>query len=127
MTDFVPSTMVQTYIERGLPVTAADAVRAAFPQGYAAVQAQYEKYAPLFMHPQRPALHALRQLDFNTYLPGAVLAKVDRMSMRHGLETRTPYLYPSVIKLAAKASHGLCMDGVPQHPDRKSDGWGKGG
>src|SRR3546814_13444417 len=72
------------------------------------------KYAPLFMHPQRPALHALRQLDFNTYLPGAVLAKVDRMSMRHGLETRTPYLYPSVIKLAAKASMGMCM------ADRKS-------
>ncbi|MFC3675120.1 asparagine synthase (glutamine-hydrolyzing) [Ferrovibrio xuzhouensis] len=119
MTDFVPSTMVQTYIERGLPVTAADAVRAAFPQGYAAVQAQYEKYAPLFMHPQRPALHALRQLDFNTYLPGAVLAKVDRMSMRHGLETRTPYLYPTVIKLAAKASQDLCMTGPVQNPVQK--------
>src|SRR3546814_11952389 len=119
MTDFVPSTMVQTYIERGLPVTAADAVRAAFPQGYAAVQGQYEKYAPLFMHPQRPALHALRQFDFNTYLPGAVLAKVDRMSMRHGLETRTPFLYPTVIKLAATAGpdqigRASCRESVGQ-------------
>src|SRR3546814_14823581 len=92
MTDFVPSTMVQTYIERGLPVTAADAVRAAFPQGYAAVQAQYEQYAPLFMHPQRPAQHDLRQLDFNTFIPGAVLAMVASMSMRTGRETRNANL-----------------------------------
>lgn len=114
MTDFVPSTMVQTYFERGLPVAGADAVRAAFPQGYAAVQAQYEKYAPFFMHPGRPALQALRQLDFHTYLPGAVLAKVDRMSMRHGLETRTPFFYPSMLTLAGKASVGLCMAGDTQ-------------
>jgi asparagine synthase (glutamine-hydrolysing) len=28
----------------------------------------------------------LRVADVNHYLPGSVLAKVDRMSMRHGLE-----------------------------------------
>ena len=114
ITDFAPSAMVQTYIERGLPVTKPAAVQAAFSQGYAAVQGVYEKYAPFFMHAQRPALHALRQLDFHTYLPGAVLAKVDRMSMRHGLETRTPFLYPSMLTLAGKASLGLCMAGQVQ-------------
>src|SRR3546814_8314008 len=41
------------------------------------------------------------------------------MSMRHGLETRTPYLYPSVIKLAAKASMGMCMAGSTQNPVQK--------
>ncbi|WP_341702349.1 asparagine synthase (glutamine-hydrolyzing) [Ferrovibrio sp.] len=113
-TGMKPSVMVQAYFEKGLPVMPADAVRNAFPQGYAAVVSVCEKYAPFFMHPGRPALHALRQLDFHTYLPGAVLAKVDRMSMRHGLETRTPFLFASLLAVAAKASLGLCTDGRVQ-------------
>jgi asparagine synthase (glutamine-hydrolysing) len=39
-----------------------------------------------------PLLCRLRRTDVENYLPGAVLAKVDRMSMRHALEVRTPYL-----------------------------------
>ncbi|MEK9967850.1 MAG: asparagine synthase (glutamine-hydrolyzing) [Ferrovibrio sp.] len=106
--------MVQTYIERGLPVLAADAVRAAFPQGYGAVLDFYERYAPAFMHLGRPTLHALRQLDFRTYLPGAVLAKVDRMTMQHALEVRTPFLSPRVLGLAGRAGMGLCWNGRMQ-------------
>lgn len=38
-------------------------------------------------------LHArLRQTDLENYMPGAVLPKMDRMSMRHSLEVRTPFL-----------------------------------
>ena len=37
-------------------------------------------------------LSAMRALDHSEYLPGAVLAKVDRMSMLNSLETRTPFL-----------------------------------
>lgn len=37
-------------------------------------------------------LNRLRKADINHYLPGSVLAKVDRMSMTHGLEVRTPFL-----------------------------------
>jgi asparagine synthase (glutamine-hydrolysing) len=109
-----PRGAVQTYIEQGLPVYPADAVRNAFPRGYTAVQSFYETYAPTFMHLGRPALHALRQLDFNTYLPGAVLAKVDRMSMRHALEVRTPFLSPQMMDLASRASAGLCWSGQVQ-------------
>lgn len=113
-TEAAPAAMVQAYIEKGLPVMPGEAVRAAFPDGYAAVARFCERYAPFFMHPDRPALHALRQLDFHTYLPGAVLAKVDRMSMQHGLETRTPFLSPALMKIAAKANLGLCTDGKVQ-------------
>ncbi|MFN4276775.1 MAG: asparagine synthase (glutamine-hydrolyzing) [Ferrovibrio sp.] len=109
-----PAAMVQAYLEKGLPVTPVEAVRTAFPVGYAAVTGFCERYAPFFMHPERPALHALRQLDFHTYLPGAVLAKVDRMSMQHGLETRTPFLSPDMMKTASKANLALCSDGKLQ-------------
>ena len=34
---------------------------------------------------------AIRFVDFKSYLPGAVLAKVDRMSMLVSLEVRTPF------------------------------------
>ncbi len=37
-------------------------------------------------------INALLALDFGGYLPGSVLAKVDRASMAHGLEVRPPLL-----------------------------------
>lgn len=39
-----------------------------------------------------PLLHRMRNLDAETYMPGAVLAKVDRMSMQVALEVRCPLL-----------------------------------
>jgi asparagine synthase (glutamine-hydrolysing) len=44
----------------------------------------------------------LRRNEAENYLPGAVLAKVDRMSMRHALEVRTPYLSPDVARFASR-------------------------
>ncbi|MBI5849894.1 MAG: asparagine synthase (glutamine-hydrolyzing) [Planctomycetes bacterium] len=39
-----------------------------------------------------PLLHRMRAHDAAHYMPGAVLPKVDRMSMQHSLEVRTPFL-----------------------------------
>jgi asparagine synthase (glutamine-hydrolysing) len=47
-----------------------------------------------------PVLHRLRTLDVDHYMPGAVLAKVDRMSMQFALEVRCPFLDT---RLAARA------------------------
>ena len=41
-------------------------------------------------------------LDTRTYLPGAVLAKVDRMTMAHALEVRSPLLDHHVYEFAAR-------------------------
>lgn len=41
-------------------------------------------------------------LDFTTYLPGSVLAKVDRASMAHGLEVRPPLLDGALVDWALR-------------------------
>ena len=47
-------------------------------------------------------INCLRKTDIENYLPGAVLAKVDRMSMQHGLEVRTPFLSIEMARFAEK-------------------------
>ena len=47
-------------------------------------------------------LCAMRKTDAENYLPGAVLPKVDRMSMRHSLEVRTPYLNVELARFAER-------------------------
>jgi len=46
------------------------------------------------------ALGAMLEADLRHTLPTDMLAKVDRMSMRHGLEVRVPYLAPEILSLA---------------------------
>jgi asparagine synthase (glutamine-hydrolysing) len=65
---------------------------------------------PLFQHPGRDVIHGLRQLDFAYYLPGAVLAKVDRMSMRSSLETRTPFFHHAVLGEAKTLPTQYCVN-----------------
>lgn len=56
-------------------------------------------------------LHARRALDFNRYLPGCVLSKMDRMSMQHGLEVRTPFLMPDLMDLARTLPAAYLVNG----------------
>jgi asparagine synthase (glutamine-hydrolysing) len=44
--------------------------------------------------------HAYQLLDFETYLSGDLLTKVDRCTMAHGVESRAPFLRASLIELA---------------------------
>ena len=45
--------------------------------------------------------------DFNTYLPGDILSKVDISSMIHSLETRTPFLDINVVEFASTIPENL--------------------
>ena len=45
-------------------------------------------------------LASLQRADIADYLPNDILAKVDRMSMAHGLEVRAPLLQPAVCEFA---------------------------
>lgn len=61
----------------------------------------------------RPLIHTLRETDVRHYMPGAVLAKLDRMSMSVGLETRTPFLSEEIGRFAASLPpDALWRDGL---------------
>jgi asparagine synthase (glutamine-hydrolysing) len=51
----------------------------------------------------------MMRFDFRTYLPEDVLAKVDRMSMAHSIESRVPLLDTAVVELAAALPASLKM------------------
>lgn len=61
-----------------------------------------------------PVLHRLRTLDAQTYMPGAVLAKVDRMSMQFALEVRAPLLDSRLANFAAGLPAALLNRGQPR-------------
>jgi len=47
-----------------------------------------------------PPMSAYQLLDFETYLSGDLLTKVDRCTMAHGVESRAPFLRASLIEFA---------------------------
>lgn len=55
-----------------------------------------------------PPITRLRYLDFKTYLPGAILTKVDRASMQVSLESRVPFLSRELIEFAFSLSQEDC-------------------
>lgn len=57
----------------------------------------------------RPLIHRMRNVDAESYLPGSVLAKVDRMSMQFALEVRCPLLDVEVASFASALSANDCL------------------
>ncbi|MGZ3278351.1 MAG: asparagine synthase (glutamine-hydrolyzing) [Caulobacteraceae bacterium] len=70
------------------------------PKGYAAhltrLRADLDRSLPDGL------LEEMRRTDAENYMPGAVLPKVDRMSMRNSLEVRTPFLNMEVARFAER-------------------------
>lgn len=99
--DLPPTQLVPQYFDRFLMVMPLDQLVKLFgglPEGF------QEIYAAILgaMAPAKGTVNTLRVLDANSYLPGAVLAKVDRMSMAHGLEVRAPLLATAIARLAGR-------------------------
>lgn len=66
----------------------------------------------------------VQYLDMKTYLPGSVLAKVDRATMAHGLEARVPYLDNDLVDAVLGQSHKLNMGFTQNKKQLRS--WSKG-
>ncbi len=56
-------------------------------------------------------LHAAMRADLSSYLPGDLLTLADRISMRHSLEVRVPFLDHPLVELMATAPAGLKVHG----------------
>jgi asparagine synthase (glutamine-hydrolysing) len=56
-------------------------------------------------------LSMVQYLDFKTYLPGDILTKVDRASMAHGLEVRTPFLDYELVEWIARLPASVKLRG----------------
>ncbi len=67
-----------------------------------------EGYKLIMSENDNNLINKMRQLDVKTYLPGAVLTKVDRMSMSNSLEVRTPYLNLDIANFAQKLKPEHC-------------------
>ena len=77
-------------------------------QGYTANQVFHDAVRGLeFSDP----LSLVQYLDFKTYLPGDILTKVDRASMAHSLEVRTPFLDYEFVEWAASLPSGAKLKG----------------
>lgn len=59
----------------------------------------------------RALLHRLLHLNFKTYLPDDLLVKMDRMSMAHALEMRSPFLDTALVEYAASLSPRCKING----------------
>ena len=59
--------------------------------------------------PRSQLLARMRQQDATHYMPGAVLPKVDRMSMQHALEVRTPFLNVPLARFAERLPDDLLV------------------
>ena len=68
------------------------------------------------MYPPSNAEQSIRFVDFNSYLPGAVLSKVDRMSMLVSLEVRTPFFSPQLLDLASRLPYEFLFRGTEMKP-----------
>jgi asparagine synthase (glutamine-hydrolysing) len=62
------------------------------------------------------AVSVLQRADLLSYLPGDVLCKVDRMSMAHGLEVRSPFLDPDLLDLACAIPDEVRLQGKETKP-----------
>jgi len=61
--------------------------------------------------PDADPLSRLLYVDRHTYLSEGVIAKVDRMSMAHSLEVRSPLLDQEIVELAARVPSALKLSG----------------
>jgi len=101
------------YFSQRLPVFPLKELIQLLPEQYAVFRQRVAgRFSTAFSRSDLEDVERLRLTDAYSYLPGAVLAKVDRMSMQHSLEVRTPFFSPSTLYLSRNLPANLCTDGV---------------
>jgi asparagine synthase (glutamine-hydrolysing) len=70
--------------------------------------------------PRRSRLGRLIDLDWSTYLPDDINAKVDVASMAHGLEVRCPFLDTDVVEFASRLPRWMLLRARGKHVLRRA-------
>ncbi|MGE0443863.1 MAG: asparagine synthase (glutamine-hydrolyzing) [Vicinamibacterales bacterium] len=92
--------------------TPAEAMRLARPGPLqASIRASLSALAAEHALPPAPTLHDLQRMDLSEYMVNDILAKVDRATMAHGLESRAPFLNAGVAALALSLPDDWRMQG----------------
>ena len=65
-------------------------------------------------------VQAARQVDLVQYLPGDLLTKVDRASMLHALEVRSPFMDHELVDFARQLTTAQLLDGGPKRMLREA-------
>jgi len=103
---------ISEYFSQRLPVFPTDALTQAMPEQQQSFRHRImSRFVPAFARTDLQDIERMRLMDAHSYMPGAVLAKVDRMSMRHSLEVRTPFFHPSILALSMQLPVNLSTDG----------------
>lgn len=98
------------YFQSSLPVFGLDGAALATHAIPAPAMAHLNSWATQLFPPANPEM-AIRHFDFVSYLPGAVLSKVDRMAMLSSLEVRTPFFSPALLQLASSLPYPFLYQG----------------
>jgi len=86
-------------------------VAATAPTAHLETLARELAQAGIERDPRHPGLVAYQLLDFELYLAGDLLTKVDRCSMAHGVESRAPFLRQSLVEFALALPEGAKIQG----------------
>ncbi len=102
---------VYRYLKERLPVFPLTTLSQLLPEELSVFKKRLlSRFTTVFARQDLEDIERLRLIDAHSYLPGAVLSKVDRMSMRHSLEVRTPFFSPDILNLSAKLPMALCAN-----------------
>lgn len=100
------------YFSQRLPMFPDALLDTAMPEGRNEFRRRFAtRFMTAFARSDLQDIERMRLIDMHSYLPGAVLAKVDRMSMKHSLEVRTPFFSPTLLRLSAQLPASLSTDG----------------
>lgn len=105
---------LDAYLNCGLPVFGSKSLYS-FSGGEKLTNSFLESLA-VNLYPPTNVEQAIRFVDFKSYLPGAVLAKVDRVAMQVSLEVRTPFFTPNLLDLSSRLPHEFLYRGNEMKP-----------